>query len=58
MAVFPARGVNVLFHSHINPYGLFPLDLSKWLGITKDALEIDNYTEDMVLAMATEEELA
>ena len=27
------RALNVLFHSHINPYGLFPLDLSKRLGI-------------------------
>ena len=25
--------LNVLFHSHINPYGLFPLDLQKRLGI-------------------------
>ncbi len=27
------RALNVLFHSHINPYGLFPLDLEKRLGI-------------------------
>lgn len=27
------RAMNVLFHSHINPYGLFPLDLEKRLGI-------------------------
>ncbi|MBT6330920.1 MAG: transposase [Kordiimonadaceae bacterium] len=27
------RALNVLFHSHINPYGLFPLDLRKRLGI-------------------------
>lgn len=51
------RALNVLFHSHINPYGLFPLDLSKRLGITGDALEMDNYNEDMVLPMETEEEL-
>jgi TnpA family transposase len=52
------RALNVLFHSHINPYGLFPLDLSKRLGITGDALEMDNYNEDTVLAMEVEEELA
>ena len=40
------RALNVLFHSHINPYGLFPLDLSKRLGITGDALEMDSYNED------------
>jgi hypothetical protein len=28
------RALNVLFHSHINPYGLFPLDLKTRLGIT------------------------
>ncbi len=38
------RALNVLFHSHINPYGLFPLDLSTQLGIgsktiTGEALE-------------------
>lgn len=33
------RALNVLFHSHINPYGLFPLDLSKRLGIMTDTLE-------------------
>jgi TnpA family transposase len=40
------RALNVLFHSHINPYGLFPLDLTKRLGIMADVLEIDNYDED------------
>jgi len=30
------RALNVLFHSHINPYGLFPLDLSKRLDIMAD----------------------
>jgi TnpA family transposase len=30
------RALNLLFHSHINPYGLFPLDLLKNLGITQD----------------------
>lgn len=36
----------MLFHSHINPYGLFPLDLTKRLGITADVLEIDSIDED------------
>lgn len=40
------RALNVLFHSHINPYGLFPLDLTKRLGITTDLLEIDNSDDD------------
>jgi hypothetical protein len=40
------RALNVLFHFHINPYGLFPLDLTKRLGITVDVLEIDSYDED------------
>jgi len=30
------RALNVLMHSYINPYGLFPLDLSERLGITSD----------------------
>ena len=33
------RALNVLFHSHINPYGLFLLDLSKRLGIMAETLE-------------------
>jgi TnpA family transposase len=40
------RALNVLFHSHINPYGLFPLDLTKRLGITADVLEMGNHDED------------
>ena len=36
----------MLFHSHINPYGLFPLDLSKRLGIIADVLKLDNYDKD------------
>jgi len=40
------RALNVLFHSHINPYGLFPLDLTKRLGITADVLEIYSHDED------------
>lgn len=31
------RALNVLFHGHINPYGLFPLDLRKRLGIGSEA---------------------
>ncbi len=30
------RALNLLFHSHINPYGLFPLDLLKSLGIMQN----------------------
>ncbi len=33
------RALNVLFHSHINPYGLFPLDLSKRLGIAAEIID-------------------
>lgn len=33
------RALNVLFHSHINPYGLFPLDLEIRLGIIKNNLK-------------------
>src|SRR3990167_8074348 len=40
------RALNVLFHSHINPYGLFPLDLSKRLGIVTEILDIDSRDED------------
>jgi TnpA family transposase len=42
------RALNVLFHSHINPYGLFPLDLSKRLGI---AAEIFDHIQDDVVPM-------
>lgn len=31
------RALNILFHSHINPYGLFPLDLRKRLVIGAEA---------------------
>lgn len=51
------RALNVLFHSHINPYGLFPLDLSKRLGIIGDVLEVDNYNENGLLEEQVEEEL-
>jgi TnpA family transposase len=44
------RALNVLFHSHINPYGLFPLDLTKRLGITADVLEIDSHEEDEAMS--------
>ncbi len=39
------RALNTLIHSHINPYGLFPLDLTKRLDITDDSLETGNETE-------------
>lgn len=51
------RALNVLFHSHINPYGLFPLDLSKRLGIIGDALEVDNYNENGLVEKQEEDEL-
>jgi hypothetical protein len=35
------RALNVLFHSHINPYGLFPLDLQKRLGIMENDSDND-----------------
>lgn len=40
------RALNVLFHSHINPYGLFTLDLSKRLEIIAEILELDGYKEE------------
>lgn len=40
------RALNVLFHSHINPYELFQLGLTKRLGITADVLEIDSSEYD------------
>lgn len=37
------RALNLLFHSYINPYGLFPLDLRKRLGIAaNDSKETHN----------------
>ena len=48
------RALNVLFHSHLNPYGLFPLDLSTRLGITlPDAKFLD---EDQTIETIEEEE--
>lgn len=40
------RALNVLFHSHINPYGLFPLDLSKRLGITAETFAIEGIEQN------------
>jgi TnpA family transposase len=37
------RALNILFHSHINPYGLFPLDLKKRLPLTAKAVNNKNY---------------
>ena len=31
------RALNLLFHSHVNPYGLFPLDMRKRLDIGAEA---------------------
>jgi hypothetical protein len=42
------RALNVLFHSHINPYGLFPLDLSKRLGIMADVFELDGHDQNKI----------
>jgi TnpA family transposase len=40
------RALNVLFHSHINPYGLFPLDLSTRLGIVAGTLKTEHEKRD------------
>ena len=44
------RALNLLFHSHINPYGLFPLDLEKRLNFALNAndvgIESSNNTVD------------
>ena len=39
------RALNVLFHSHINPYGLFPLDLSTRLGIGVESQRVETPEE-------------
>ncbi len=39
------RALNVLFHGHINPYGLFPLDLSTQLGIGSEAITEEDSEE-------------
>lgn len=49
------RALNILFHSHLNPYGLFPLNLQKRLGITVDNFEVS--VEEINLEQE-EEELA
>jgi hypothetical protein len=51
------RALNVLFHSHLNPYGLFPLDLSTRLGITVGG-ESTILESDQAMESADEEELA
>jgi hypothetical protein len=51
------RALNVLFHSHINPYGLFPLDLQIRLGIMKNNLENDRAEEDEAEQREDSEEL-
>jgi hypothetical protein len=42
LTVEDKRALNVLFHSHINPYGLFPLDLTTRLGIFADDVNVDD----------------
>lgn len=49
------RALNVLFHSHINPYGLFPLDLQKRLGVMVDSLA--NETQEVRAAEEQVEDL-
>ncbi len=53
------RALNLLFHSHINPYGLFPLDFEKRLGITVDSIKTGNEDQpDTVLEGIGEKDLA
>lgn len=50
------RALNVLFHSHLNPYGLFPLDLNTRLGISlPDSKVFDDY--QAILTIAEQEDL-
>lgn len=51
-----SRALNVLFHSHLNPYGLFPFDLSTRLGITANYSKI--LEEDPAIDYVEEEALA
>jgi len=50
------RALNVLFHSHLNPYGLFPLDLNTRLGITVG--DAGFAEEDQEVDLVEEEEAA
>jgi len=51
------RALNLLFHSHINPYGLFPLDLSKRLLIAGDDIKtIGNRQSQLGVAEEQKEE--
>jgi len=43
------RALNVLFHSHINPYGLFPLDLNTRLDLGAMPI-VDEMLEEIVAA--------
>jgi hypothetical protein len=40
------RAITPLIHSHINPYGLFPLDLNHRLIISNDNIKINNKNLD------------
>jgi hypothetical protein len=42
------RALNILFHSHLNPYGLFPLDLTKRLPLAGVVVNNKNYTSKIV----------
>ena len=47
------RALSLLFHSHINPYGLFPLDLQKRMNFSLS--NSDQEAEDTAKAEASEE---
>ncbi len=49
------RALNLLFHTHINPYGIFPLDLSERLGITVDSINDDDELADDIIEEIEEE---
>jgi hypothetical protein len=42
------RALNILFHSHLNPYGLFPLDLTTRLPLVGVTLNNKNFTGGIV----------
>ena len=60
LTVEDKRALNLLFHSHINPYGLFPLDLEKRLNLMIKAMDNDeiNAVRDMLKEQLPEEELS
>jgi len=53
LSVEDIRALNVLFHSHLNPYGLFLLGLSTRLGIAlPDPKVFDDYQAVLTVAEA------